>query len=100
MGVTSMVTREGQEVTIAVRGTFDFSVHKQFRSTYVDSSPSTLFTVDLRGADHLDSAALGMLLVLRKFAGGDDAQVRLINANPAVMRVLEIARFDRLFSLS
>lgn len=100
MGVTSTSVRDGNEIVIKVSGAFDFSVHEQFRSAYQDYGPHTIFTVDLRRTDHLDSSALGMLLLLRKHAGEDRSEVRLINANSTVQRVFEIAQFDRLFSLS
>ena len=53
--------------------------------------------VDLGGATYLDSSALGMLLLLRDHAGGDRAEVRLINGNDDVRKVLSISNFQQLF---
>ncbi|GAB0149453.1 MULTISPECIES: STAS domain-containing protein [unclassified Marichromatium] len=99
MSVKRQVDETHSEVTISIEGRFDFSLHKIFRDAYRDLSPTTMrFVVDLGDASYLDSSALGMLLLLREHAGGERAQVRIINAQRDVMRVLKIANFDRLFA--
>ncbi len=57
----------------------------------------TEYVVDLRGTEYIDSAALGMLLVLRESAGS--ATVRITNSRPAVRKILQIANFNTLFSI-
>ncbi|KXX64740.1 STAS domain-containing protein [Marichromatium gracile] len=99
MSVKRQVDETHSEVIISIEGRFDFSLHKVFRDAYRDLSPATMrFVVDLGDATYLDSSALGMLLLLREHAGGERAQVRIINAQGDVMRVLKIANFDRLFA--
>ncbi|MCY1445193.1 STAS-domain containing protein [compost metagenome] len=56
--------------------------------------------VDLKGATYLDSSALGMLLLLRDHAGGEQAQISLIHCNPDVRKILSISNFEQLFSIS
>ena len=41
-----------------------------------------------------------MLLLLRDHAGGDRAQVRLINCSADVFKILAISNFSKLFQLS
>jgi len=48
----------------------------------------------------MDSSALGMLLLLRDHAGGDDAEVRVTNSNSDVRKILAISNFDKLFDIS
>lgn len=55
--------------------------------------------MDLKEATYLDSSALGMLLLLRDHAG-DDADVRVINSNSDVRKILAISNFDKLFDIS
>ncbi|NKN33322.1 STAS domain-containing protein [Marichromatium bheemlicum] len=99
MSVTRQLDDTHSEVKISVDGRFDFSLHKLFRDAYRDLSPASMrFIVDLGAATYLDSSALGMLLLLREHAGGDRAQVRIVNAKGDVLRVLKIANFDRLFA--
>ncbi len=85
-------------LTIHVEGRFDFNCHQQFRRAYENSPGShNEYVVDLRGTEYIDSAALGMLLVLRESAGS--ATVRITNSRPAVRKILQIANFNTLFSI-
>ncbi|MCB1654339.1 MAG: STAS domain-containing protein, partial [Pseudomonadales bacterium] len=47
-----------------------------------------------------DSSALGMLLLLRDHAGGDNAEIRVINSNPDVLKIFNISNFDKLFDIT
>jgi len=88
----------GSCLTIHVEGRFDFNCHQQFRRAYEGSGTSpTEYIVDLRSTEYIDSAALGMLLVLRESAGS--ATVRITNSRPAVRKILQIANFNTLFSI-
>ena len=100
MGIRSEATPDGKGLTIAIAGRFDFSAHKDFRQSYedVDFEPSH-FTVDLREATYLDSSALGMLLLLRDHAGGDAAEVRIVNCNADVRKILTVSNFEQLFDI-
>ena len=48
----------------------------------------------------MDSSALGMLLLLRDHAGGDNADIALMNISPDVRKILAISNFDKLFKIS
>jgi anti-anti-sigma regulatory factor len=48
----------------------------------------------------MDSSALGMLLLLRNHAGGDDADVAIVNAKPDIIKLLETCKFNELFKVS
>jgi anti-anti-sigma factor len=97
MSVTSERSEDGKQLTIRVRERFDFSAHQDFRSAYEDVPGDSRFVVDLQGANYLDSSALGMLLLLRDHAGGERADVQLINCSDAVRRILDISNFSKLF---
>lgn len=101
MTISSQLSADGQELTIAIQGRFDFNTHQAFRDAYqcAGSSPKR-YVVDLNGATYLDSSALGMLLLLRDHAGSDKADIRLINCNPDVRKVLSVSNFEQLFSIA
>lgn len=101
MTVTASWSAEGDELTIAVEGRFDFSVHQAFRRAY-EEAPDTprSYIVDLARATYLDSSALGMLLLLRDHAGGDNADISIVNSNEEILKVLTVSNFDQLFKLS
>ncbi|SDS91417.1 STAS domain-containing protein [Pseudomonas fuscovaginae UPB0736] len=101
MAVVSAVTDNGKKLTIAIKGRFDFGKHQEFRDSYerVPTRPDSVI-VDLKDATYLDSSALGMLLLLRDHAGGDTADIRVINSNSDVRKILAISNFDKLFDIA
>lgn len=101
MSVESEVSLEGTKLTIAIKGRFDFGSHQAFREAYERFyKVPELYVVDLKETTYLDSSALGMLLLLRDHAGGDDADIRVINSNSDVRKILGISNFDKLFDIS
>ncbi|MGZ0714090.1 STAS domain-containing protein [Pseudomonas palleroniana] len=101
MSVTSEVSLDGKKLTIAIKGRFDFGSHQHFREAYERfyKVPET-YIVDLKETTYLDSSALGMLLLLRDHAGGDDSQVTVINSSSDVRKILAISNFDKLFDIN
>lgn len=101
MAISSIVSANGKELTIKVEGRFDFSSHQTFRRAYEgQSAQPSHYVVDLQATSYLDSSALGMLLLLKDFAGGDDANIKIINCNDDVKKILSISNFEQLFSIS
>lgn len=100
MAVSQQISDNGKMVSIAVAGRFDFSYHQQFREAYRDTGgPGVAYRVNLSQTEYMDSSALGMLLLLREYAGGDQAEIVLDNPNSEIRRILETANFHRLFVL-
>ncbi|MBA1187848.1 STAS domain-containing protein [Pseudomonas entomophila] len=100
MAVDTDFSMDEKRLTIKVRGRFDFGLHQAFRSAYEDQpvAPEQV-VVDLAGTTYLDSSALGMLLLLRDYQGGDQARVNVINANTDVRTILAISNFSKLFEI-
>ena len=101
MAVTSELTADGRKLTLTIKGRFDFVQHQDFRRAYerLDHRPDQ-FVVDLKDTTYVDSSALGMLLLLRDHAGGDESDVRIVNCNPDVRKIFAISNFDKLFDIS
>jgi|TARA_B110000971_G_scaffold134361_1_gene137499 anti-anti-sigma factor len=100
MTIESCASQSGNELTISIEGRFDFSAHQEFRDCYerVEAEPA-IYIVDLNRTTYLDSSALGMLLLLRDHAGGDNAEVSIVNCNRDVKKILTISNFEQLFSI-
>ncbi len=101
MSISSSMSADGKTLTIAVDGRFDASSLDEFRSCYegaVCESPIS-FNVDLRKAEYLDSSALGMLLVLRDYAGGESATITISHCSPEVKKIFAISSFEKLFTI-
>lgn len=100
MSITSKTSPDGNELTITVQGRLDFSSLQLFRNAYEKITPKPkAYVVDLKDSDYLDSSALGMLLALRDYAGGDEANIRIINSNADVKKILVITKLDELFAV-
>lgn len=100
MTIKSEMSSNGKELIISVDGRFDFSSLQLFRNAYKNTpkDPES-YVVDLSNSDYLDSSALGMLLALRDHAGGDSSDIRIINCNPDVKKILVITKLNELFSV-
>jgi anti-anti-sigma factor len=89
--------------TLAIRGRFDFNIHKDFRTCSEEAlAKSTVksIEVNLREVSYLDSSALGMLLLLRdKAEQSGGKRIVLCAVSGMVEQVLEVANFDKLFTI-
>ncbi|MFL0799188.1 MAG: STAS domain-containing protein [Agarilytica sp.] len=101
MSITSSLTDNGEVLTISIEGRFDASSLEQFRRSFenVESGDVQRYEVDLASTVHLDSSALGMLLVLRDHAGGDKADITIKNCSPEVKKIFAISSFEQLFTI-
>lgn len=101
MSVESEVSLDGKTLTIAIKGRFDFGSHQVFRDAYERFyKVPQVYIVDLKETTYMDSSALGMLLLLRDHAGGDNSEVRVINSSSDVRKILAISNFDKLFDIN
>ncbi len=100
MGVVAALAEGGEELVIAIDGRFDFSSHQAFREAYqsYENRPES-YVIDMQDAIYLDSSALGMLLLLRDFAGGDQSNIQIVNCNQDVKKILTISNFEQLFEI-
>ena len=100
MSVESEVSLDGKKLTIVIKGRFDFGSHQSFRDAYERYyKVPKAYVVDLKETTYMDSSALGMLLLLRDHAGGDESEIRVINSNSDVRKILAISNFDKLFDI-
>lgn len=87
-------------LTLHLGERFDFSIHRVFHDACLgDIAAARSYVLDLEDVATMDSSALGMLMLLREHAGGDRADIRLVNASPQLRNTLRIAGFDKLFTV-
>ena len=99
MSITHQINHEKKTLTISISGQFNFSAHPSFRASYIELDDLNYsYIVDLRNTDNMDSAALGMLLLLDENNSANHP-VKIINANEQVRQVLAIAHFDKKFDI-
>ena len=100
MSITAKAGANGLTV-IKIMGRFDFSAHQDFRNAYESSDDNaSSFEIDMSGTSYLDSSALGMLLLLRDYAGGDASSITISNPNVDIRKILTISNFEQLFKIN
>ena len=97
------VGKSKDAATLALNGRFDFNSHREFRTSCDEAMQLPEIKeieVNLSQVDYLDSSALGMLLLLREKAQNANLKVSLTNCTGLVQQVLDVANFQRLFTIS
>ena len=91
---------DGPGRVIYVEGNFGYSLYADFRAAYQDLQAGVPVDVDLQGAEDIDSAALGILMMLSEHVGSDNRRIRLyVRPGSIVERVLDTAGFAKRFSV-
>lgn len=85
---------------ISVRGRLALQSHRDFRATYDGISDVRHYIVDLSETEYVDSAGLGMLMLLHEYAQALGATVELADANDRTAHLLRIAGFDQIFIMT
>lgn len=101
MTVKLNIAEDGKEAVVSIAGRFDFSTHVEFRQVLdaLRASKYVKYTVDMGAVDDMDSAALGMLLLLRDTVGGDKVDVHLVRCRSEIREMLRMANFQDLFRI-
>ena len=89
--------------TVTILGRFTFDVNRPFRNLYsqaLDHESCRQLDMDLSGVEYLDSAALGMLLLVKERADASKKKIRLCGAQGLVLSILEVARFHEVFDFA
>ena len=89
-------------VILRPQGRFDFNCFRDFRTSYEEALAQNgvkCILVDLQQVQYIDSAALGILLLLRDKAAPLGIKVELANLQGTVKDVLEIANFHKVFTI-
>jgi len=101
MAISSRLSEDGTTLTITIGEKFNFGSHQIFRQQYQDIPESTVsYIIDLQTTQYMDSSALGMMLLLRDHAGGDTSDVKVVNANANILKILKISNFHQLFEIA
>jgi len=101
MSISTETSENGNEITIKIEGRFDFGSHHDFRDAYRGTSQNgVVFILDMSKTEYMDSSALGMILLLKEYSGTLSGDIKVVNASTEIKNILQIANFDKLFSVS
>lgn len=93
--------RNGDAVGLFLEGRFTFADHEPFRlllEELDDGTPFAECTIDLDEVSYLDSAAVGMLLLMRERF--DRSRIVLKGGSPSVKELIRIAKLGTLFDIA
>ncbi|MEO5333438.1 MAG: STAS domain-containing protein [Magnetococcus sp. YQC-5] len=100
MANKSIVTqREQNRLVIRLRERFDSQDNKNFQSAYQNQKDVESYWIDFQDVDFMDSSALGMLLILRSWAGFEKADITLFNIKKPILDLFSVSQFHKLFKI-
>lgn len=99
MAFSTHITEDDTITIIRTGGKFDYNSHTEFRDAYKDNDSAMKYVIDMRETDYMDSSALGMMLLLREHAGCGSADIKIMNCNNEIHKILEISNFHKLFQI-
>jgi len=93
MLVTQQLNSSNNTLVITINGEFNFAINKEFK-------PNKNFTVsvDLTRTDYMDSAALGMLLLLDEHF--KEQHISLLNCSEYIKKALDVVKFEQKFIIT
>ncbi|SMC17897.1 anti-anti-sigma factor [Andreprevotia lacus DSM 23236] len=95
------LTLDAGRAVIALVGNFTYEAHREFKqvtTAAVAAEGVTELDIDFDQVVYMDSAALGMLLLLNERAAG--RKIKLSNCRGTVKSVLDIANFGKIFQIN
>ncbi|WP_339721630.1 STAS domain-containing protein [uncultured Paraglaciecola sp.] len=98
MSLDREFSEDGTELTIFLEEKFDFGKVKDFRMAYSEHTEDvTSIVINLQKTEYMDSSALGMLLNMQKSLSDSVKSFKITHCRPQVLKILQIARFDKKF---
>ncbi|MDH3355617.1 MAG: STAS domain-containing protein [Chromatiales bacterium] len=87
--------------SISAGSSFDFSNVAKFK-TACENLPieAEHIELDMNNVRHIDSTALGMMLLMRELVRERNLTINIINTHKSVNDALNMAHFNRLFNIA
>ena len=100
MALSTQISEDGKVFTIRMSDRFDITTYTDLIESYKDKLGSvSKWILDMAEVEYVDSSALGMLLMLRERAGGENADINIVNLNSDLKKIFTTANFQKLFNM-
>ncbi|MBT5231149.1 MAG: STAS domain-containing protein [Methylococcales bacterium] len=96
-------SNSGKTLTIAIEGTLNATLQKEFKACYKDvTNQMEEFVLDFSKVEFADSSGLGLLLILHGTTRASPLKpkLKITNTKPNIAEILKISRFDQHFEIS
>ena len=92
---------DNTSLSVKILGNFNFEDNHNFREVHsaVDGGNISQIDVDVSGVEMVDSAALGMLMMLRKKCEKHSVVLRLLQPRGQVKKMFELSKFYTIFTI-
>ena len=89
------------EICVSINGRLTYNDHAKVRARIkeMQQAPSTKVVFDLHSLEFIDSAGVGMLLIVREELSNHDKQLILRGTSGQVKRVLAVAQLNMLITI-
>lgn len=95
------VSHQGNDRRVVLQGHFTFTDNHKFKQIMqlMEQPDIRSITLDFAGVEFIDSAGLGMLLLLRDECQSRSLSISISSARGQVEKIFLLSRFDQLFTL-
>lgn len=98
--VKTHTTSNQKGLVIDVIGFFNLALHHDFRRAFEDQQQCyERYAVNLQNCEGIDSAGLGMLLLLREHVALGKDDLLITHCPPQIQNILRYSNFDQLFTI-
>jgi anti-anti-sigma factor len=98
----ALVTVKSDSVlTISISGRFNSCLVQEFRDVFreIDGQKKSI-VIDLADAEYIDSAALGLMIHMKKKLKQSNVEtIRVINSNARIRKVFSTMKFENMFDI-
>lgn len=100
MTITTVYDQNSNLLTINLPKQFVFNSYKAFREAYETTAPDTkTVKLNFQHTEYLDSAALGMLMLLHDHCNNAKRTMELSNYSEYVKKLITTTQLDKYFTL-
>jgi len=95
------VTKENSIVVVAVEGEIDVETAPELRECFdrLLAEGEHSYAIDMAGVEFIDSSGLGVLVAAHRRLTAAGGRIALASATPALRKVFQLTRTNRLFKL-
>jgi anti-anti-sigma factor len=95
------IDNHGGHITARLSGQFIFTDHPTFKPILLaaENSAVNAISIDISRVEFIDSAGLGMLLLLRDMCEKHQKKLMILRPSGQVKKVFDISKFEHLFTI-
>ena len=99
MAINVLIRDRFARITLSDR--LEFAMHRDFKAAYaplLEHTDISEIEIEMAKVNHLDSAAMGMMMILNERVKDAGKSISLVNVSDYVDQVFIISNFDKIFN--